>query len=84
MQSSAIKGLITVMGPVEFQKWLHQKDQVIKQEVDNTEDLIPAKDGIKVTEADFDPIKVQGRGAFGKVILTIKKDTKELYEIYHS
>ena len=54
----AIKGLITVMGPVEFQKWLHQKDQVIKQEVDNTEDLIPAKDGIKVTEADFDPIKV--------------------------
>jgi len=33
-------------------------------------------DGKKLTEQDFEVIRVLGRGAFGKVILTQKKDDK--------
>lgn len=33
----------------------------------------------KVTLNDFDLLKVVGRGAFGKVMLVEKKDTKQIY-----
>lgn len=34
-----------------------------------------------VSEADFKPLKVLGRGAFGKVILMQKIDSKKLYAV---
>ena len=34
-----------------------------------------------LTIEDFELIKVLGRGAFGKVMMCEKKDTKELYAI---
>lgn len=38
-------------------------------------------DGENVSEKDFEIIWVLGRGGFGKVILTQKKDSKKLYAI---
>ena len=35
----------------------------------------------KLTEDNFEIIRVLGRGAFGKVNLCVKKDTRELYAI---
>lgn len=35
----------------------------------------------KISIDDFDLIKVLGRGAFGKVMLCEKKDTKDLFAI---
>lgn len=37
--------------------------------------------GDKVTIDDFNLLKVVGRGAFGKVMLVEKKDTKEIYAL---
>lgn len=38
-----------------------------------------SKKGENITLEDFNMIKVLGRGAFGKVMLVEKKDTKEIY-----
>ena len=38
-----------------------------------------AKDKQKISFDDFNCIKVVGRGAFGKVMLVEKKDTKEIF-----
>lgn len=42
---------------------------------------IAFKKGEEVTIDDFNLLKVLGRGAFGKVTLSEKKDTKELFAI---
>jgi serine/threonine protein kinase len=52
----------------------------IKETTEQTETLI-SKDGKKLTENDFEVIRMLGKGAFGKVILTRKKDDGELYAI---
>jgi len=36
---------------------------------------------MKISINDFDLLKVLGRGAFGKVMLVQKKDTKELFAL---
>lgn len=52
----------------------------MKKNAENTETLI-SRDGKKLTENDFEVIRMLGKGAFGKVILTQKKDDGELYAI---
>jgi serine/threonine protein kinase len=43
--------------------------------------LILLHTGQDVTIDDFNLLKVLGRGAFGKVMLVEKKDTKEIYAL---
>lgn len=40
-----------------------------------------SRDGKKLTENDFEVLQMLGMGAFGKVVLTRKKDDGELYAI---
>lgn len=64
----------------QFLDFLKLKDMKIKETAEQTETLI-SKDGKKLTENDFEVIRMLGKGAFGKVILTRKKDDGELYAI---
>eukprot|EP01017_Pseudomicrothorax_dubius_P030675 TRINITY_DN3847_c0_g3_i2.p2 TRINITY_DN3847_c0_g3~~TRINITY_DN3847_c0_g3_i2.p2 ORF type:complete len:554 (+),score=180.33 TRINITY_DN3847_c0_g3_i2:2572-4233(+) len=47
----------------------------------NTETTVARRQGEKVKLDDFLLLKVLGRGAFGKVMLVEKKDTKELFAL---
>ena len=64
----------------QFKAYFTEKKVKQIEESKNTETLISA-DGKKLTEQDFEVIRVLGRGAFGKVILTQKKDDKMLYAV---
>ena len=44
----------------------------------HTKNLLPSKPD-NVTLDDFNMVKVLGRGAFGKVLLVEKKDTRQMY-----
>lgn len=43
--------------------------------------MIYSQDGNKVTQDDFEIIKELGKGAFGKVFLVEKKDSKDFYAL---
>lgn len=64
----------------KFRDYLNKKDFQMMQNAKNTETLI-SRDGKKLTENDFEVIRMLGKGAFGKVILTQKKDDGDLYAI---
>ena len=67
-----------------FIQWKKQKDQAQKMSIEQTETIfnkLSADIDSKLTEDNFEIIRVLGRGAFGKVNLCVKKDTRELYAI---
>lgn len=69
-----------VMTPDQFKNYYNERNLRTIEESKNTVTLL-STDGKQLTENDFDIIRVLGRGAFGKVILTQKKDDGELYAV---
>lgn len=64
----------------QFKNYTNERNLKKIEDSKNTVTLI-SSDGKQLTENDFEIIKVLGRGAFGKVILTQKKDDGELYAV---
>ena len=63
-----------------FKEYVENKKQRIKIISENTETLI-SRDGQKITENDFEVLRMLGKGAFGKVVLAQKKDDREFYAV---
>eukprot|EP01016_Furgasonia_blochmanni_P025933 TRINITY_DN2770_c0_g1_i10.p1 TRINITY_DN2770_c0_g1~~TRINITY_DN2770_c0_g1_i10.p1 ORF type:complete len:624 (-),score=179.59 TRINITY_DN2770_c0_g1_i10:979-2850(-) len=65
----------------EFENRITQMGKKRESNLLRTETIMPGPEGKneKITLNDFNLLKVLGRGAFGKVMLVEKKDTKQLY-----
>jgi len=70
----------TSMTSEQFKNYFQERNLKKMEDSKNTVTLL-SSDGKQLTENDFDIIRVLGRGAFGKVILTQKKDDGELYAV---
>jgi hypothetical protein len=57
--------------PEGFKNYTENKKQRLKTIVENTETLI-SRDGKKMSEQDFEALRMLGKGAFGKVVLAKK------------
>ncbi|KRX10725.1 Protein kinase-like domain [Pseudocohnilembus persalinus] len=62
----------------QFRSMLNKNQEQVRNK---TNTLYSYKKGEKVTINDFNLLKVVGRGAFGKVMLVEKKDTKEVFAL---
>jgi len=63
-----------------FRAYIDAKKLRIKSIAENTETLI-SRDGKKITENDFEVLRMLGKGAFGKVVLAQKRDDGEFYAV---
>jgi len=63
-----------------WRTYFTKKKEEIQKEVKETVTILVNQE-IKVTIDDFNILKVIGRGAFGKVMLVEKKDTKKMYAL---
>jgi len=79
-QSCFPPGDPVIMTSEQFKNYYNERNLKKIEESKNTVTLI-SSDGKQLTENDFEIIRVLGRGAFGKVILTQKKDDGELYAV---
>lgn len=68
------------MSVEQFRSYVDAKKLRIKTIAENTETLI-SRDGKKITENDFEVLRMLGKGAFGKVVLAQKRDDGEFYAV---
>lgn len=71
----------TLMDEEAFRKRVDSMTQKKERMKAATETVYAKNSGMKVTLDDFEILKVLGRGAFGKVMLVEKKDTRHIYAI---
>ena len=65
----------------KFLKWIHEKDGNLKEEISEQECFFNKLDKSHLTLEDFQVLKTQGKGAFGKVILCRKTESYEQFAI---
>jgi serum/glucocorticoid-regulated kinase 2 len=67
--------------PAEEPKYLNEDTYKTKETTGGKKrsNTLYSRDKKEVSVEDFNPLKVLGRGAFGKVMLVEKKDTKEIF-----